>query len=79
MSLFPALMGQHETKDVLQTVKQSLDDVLLRDRTPLDAPMRRVRQSIHDGNPADKLVAKLQDVHAQSLERAQKRAAIRFP
>ncbi len=40
--------------------------------------MRRVRQRIHDRQPADKLVAKLKDVHFQSLQRAQKRAAVKL-
>ncbi len=69
-------MDQQETKDILQTVKQSLDGVLLRDRAYLNSLMRRVRQCIHDSKPTDKLVAKLTDVHFQSLERAQKRAAV---
>ncbi|VGO19033.1 ATP-dependent RNA helicase HrpA [Pontiella sulfatireligans] len=71
-------MDQSETKKVLNTVKQSLDGLLLRDRGHLNALMRRVRQCIHDSKPADKLVAKLQEVHVQSLERAQKRAAVQL-
>ena len=69
-------MNQSETKEIVQTVRQSLDSLLLRDRTHLNALMRRVRQCIHDRKPTDKLIAKLQDVHAQSLERAHKRAAV---
>ncbi|MEN7972984.1 MAG: ATP-dependent RNA helicase HrpA [Verrucomicrobiota bacterium] len=60
----------------MQTVKQSLDSLLLRDRAHLNSLMRRVRQCIHDQKPADKLVGKLKDVHFQSLERAQKRAGV---
>lgn len=71
-------MDQSETKVILQAVKQSLDGLLLHDRGHLNALMRRVRQGIHDRKPTDKLVAKLQDVHAQSLERAQKRAAVQL-
>ncbi|MDH3981850.1 MAG: ATP-dependent RNA helicase HrpA, partial [Kiritimatiellaceae bacterium] len=69
-------MNQQETKDFLQTVKRSLDDVLLRDRTHLNSLMRRVRQCIHDNKPSEKLVVKLRDAQFQSLERAQKRAAV---
>ncbi|MEA2068000.1 MAG: helicase-related protein, partial [Verrucomicrobiota bacterium] len=68
-------MDQSETKEILQTVKQSLDGLLLRDRGHLNALMRRVRQCIHDRKPTGKLVAKLTDMHFQALERAQKRAA----
>ncbi|WP_168442022.1 ATP-dependent RNA helicase HrpA [Pontiella desulfatans] len=71
-------MNQPETKELLQKVKRSLDGVLLRDRAYLNSLMRRVRQCIHDGKPADKLVAKLRDAHAQALERAQKRAAVQL-
>jgi len=71
-------MDQSETKEVLNTVKQSLDDVLLRDRAHLNSLMRRIRQCIHDRKPTDKLIAKLKDVHFQSLERAQKRAAVKL-
>ncbi len=78
MYLFPALMEQSETKEILQTVKQSLDGLLLRDRAHLNALMRRVRQLIHDRKPSDKLVSKLKDVHFQSLQRAQKRAAVQL-
>ena len=69
-------MNQLETKELLNTVKQSLDGLLLRDRAYLNSLMRRVRQCIHDSKPADKLMAKLTDVYAQALERAQKRAAV---
>jgi ATP-dependent helicase HrpA len=71
-------MDQSETKELLNTVKQSLDGLLLRDRGHLNALMRRTRQCIHDGKPTDKLITKLKDVHAQSLERAQKRAAVKL-
>ena len=71
-------MNQAETKEMLQTVKQSLDGVLLRDRAHLNSLMRRVRQRIHDNQPADKLVGKLKDAHFQALERVQKRAAVKL-
>ncbi|MCF7816250.1 MAG: ATP-dependent RNA helicase HrpA [Kiritimatiellales bacterium] len=71
-------MEQSETKAILQEVKQSLDGLLLRDRAHLNSLMRRVRQCIHDGQPSDKLAAKLKDVHVQSLERAQKRATVQL-
>jgi len=71
-------MDQSETKEILQAVRQSLDRLLLRDRAHLNALMRRVRQCIHDEKPVDKLVGKLQDVHFKSLERAQKRAAVKL-
>jgi ATP-dependent helicase HrpA len=76
MPLFPALMDQAQTKEILQAVKRSLDGLLLRDRGHLNALMRRVRQCVHDNKPADKIVAKLQAVHGQALARAQKRAAV---
>jgi len=62
----------------LQTVKQSLDGLLLRDREHLNTLMRKVRQRIHDRQPADKLVAKLQQAHFQALQRAQKRSAVKL-
>ncbi|WP_372846304.1 ATP-dependent RNA helicase HrpA [Pontiella sp.] len=71
-------MDRQETKEVLNTVKQSLDGVLLRDRAYLNSLMRRVRQGIHDNQPTDRLAAKLKDAHFQALERAQKRAAVRL-
>lgn len=71
-------MNQAETKKILQTVRQSLDSILLRDRVHLNALIRRVRQCIHDSKPTDKLVGKLKDVHFQSVERAQKRAAVKL-
>ena len=78
MALFPAPMDQSETKEILNTVKQSLDGLLLRDRGHLNALMRRVRQCIHDRKPTDKLVAKLKGVQVQALERAQKRAGVKL-
>ncbi len=78
MSLFLALMDQSETKEVLNTVKQSLNGLLLRDRGHLNALMRRTRQCIHDNKPSDKLVVKLKDIHQQALERAQKRASVKL-
>ena len=71
-------MSPQETKDLLQTVKQSLAGLLLRDRAHLNSLMRRVRKCIHDREPADKLAAKLKDAHLQSLERVQKRAAVQL-
>ncbi|MDF7798298.1 ATP-dependent RNA helicase HrpA [Pontiellaceae bacterium B1224] len=69
-------MNQAEIKELLQTVKQALDGVLLRDRGHLNALMRRVRQRIHDNQPAEKIVSKLQSEYFQSLERAKKRLAV---
>jgi ATP-dependent helicase HrpA len=71
-------MDQSETKEILQTVKQSFDGLLLRDRGHLNALMRRIRQCIHDSKPADKLVGKLKDVHFLALKRANMRAAVQF-
>ncbi|HSR88079.1 MAG TPA: ATP-dependent RNA helicase HrpA, partial [Pontiella sp.] len=68
----------HETKEILQQVKLSLDGLLLRDRAHLNALMRRIRKCIHDRKPADKLAAKLKDVHRQSQDRAQRRAAVQL-
>ncbi len=78
MPLFPASMDSHGTKEILQTVKRSLDTLLLRDRAHLNALMRRVRQRIRDGQPADKLIEKLQDVFDLSLQRIQKRASVKL-
>ncbi|MDF7822572.1 ATP-dependent RNA helicase HrpA [Pontiellaceae bacterium B12227] len=69
-------MNQPETKELLQTVKKSLDGVLLRDRAHLNSLMRRVRQCIHDNKPSDQLAAKLKDAHFQSLERSKKRSSV---
>ncbi len=69
-------MNMPETKELLAEVKQSLDDVLLRDRSNLNALMRRIRQRIHDNKPADNLIGKLKAVHVQALERTQKRARV---
>ncbi|MEI6890830.1 MAG: ATP-dependent RNA helicase HrpA [Pontiella sp.] len=69
-------MNVPEIKDLLQTVKKSLDGVLLRDRAHLNSLMRRVRQRIHDNQPADNIASKLKAEHFQSLERAQKRAQV---
>ncbi len=71
-------MDQLETKEILQTVKQSLDGLLLRDCAHLNSLMRRVRQHIHDRKPTDKLIARLQNVHLQALDRAQKRANLKL-
>jgi ATP-dependent helicase HrpA len=71
-------MDQQVTKELLQTVKRSLDGLLLRDRAHLNALMRRVRQRIHDQQPANKLVKQLKDVHIQALKRAQKRADVQL-
>jgi ATP-dependent helicase HrpA len=71
-------MDQSETKELLQTVRRSLDGLLLRDRGHLNALMRRVRQCIHDGKPTDKAAAKLKEVHGQALERAKKRATVKL-
>jgi ATP-dependent helicase HrpA len=69
-------MNSAETKEFLNTVKQSLDDVLLRDRAHLNALMRRVRQRIHDNEPAENIVSKLKTAYFQSLERAQQRSMV---
>ncbi len=71
-------MDSQQTKVTLQTVKQSLDGLSLRDRAHLNALMRRVRQRIHDRQPADQLIARLKDIHVQSLQRAQKRTDVRL-
>lgn len=71
-------MEPHETKEILQQVKQSLDALLLRDRAHLNVLMRRVRQRIHDRQPAEQLVEKLRSVHLQSVKRAQRRAAVQL-
>ncbi|MCF7847646.1 MAG: DEAD/DEAH box helicase, partial [Kiritimatiellales bacterium] len=71
-------MDGNETKEILQTLKRSLDGVLLRDRSSLNGLMRQIRQRIRDNQGTDKLVATLTDVHFQSLERAQKRAATKL-
>jgi len=78
MALSSALMEQQEAKELLQEIRPSLADVLLRDRARLNALMRRIRQCIHDRKPADKLTAKLKDEHAHALERAQKRAVVQL-
>ena len=69
-------METQETKEILQQVKQSLDGLLLRDRAHLNALLRRVRQRVHDRQPAEQLVEKLKSVHLQSLQRAQRRATV---
>ena len=69
-------MDTHETKKILQDIKQSLDGVLLRDRAHLNSLMRRVRQRIREHKPAEKIVEKLKEVHFSALQRAQKRAAV---
>ncbi len=71
-------MDQQQTKEILQTVKQSLDGVLLRDRARLNSLMRRVRQRIHDRQPADKLVEKLKSAYFEARGRAQKRAGVQL-
>ncbi len=71
-------MEPQETKDILRKVKQSLDSLLLRDRAQLNGLMRRVRQRIHDRQPAEQLVEKLSRVHLQSLKRAEQRAAVKL-
>jgi hypothetical protein len=68
-------MDQKQTKEILHTVKKSLDGVLLRDRAQLNALMRRVRQHIRERKPADQIVEKLKASHNAALQRAQKRAA----
>jgi len=71
-------MDQSEARKAVQTVKESLDGLLLRDRAHLNALMRRVRQRIHDRQPADKLINQLEEVHVQSLQRAKIRKAVEF-
>jgi ATP-dependent helicase HrpA len=71
-------MNTPETKEILQAVKRSMDGVLLRDRAHLNSLMRRVRQRIHDNQPADKLIGKLKDAHFHALQRAQKRTAVKL-
>ena len=74
MPLFPALMDQTQTKEILHTVKKSLDGVLLRDRAQLNSLMQRVRQRIREQKPTDQIVEKLIAAHTSALQRAQKRA-----
>ncbi len=69
-------MNQAGTKEILAEVKQSLDCVQLRDRSNLNALMRRIRQRIHDHKPADHLVSKLKDAHAQAVRRANIRSQV---
>jgi ATP-dependent helicase HrpA len=71
-------MNQAETKEFLQSVKRSLDSVLLRDRTYLNSLMRRIRQRLRENQPADKIVSKLQDAYVQSLDRVQKRTNVKL-
>lgn len=71
-------MNPNETKALLRDVKQSLDGLLLRDRAELNALMRAVRRRIHDGQPADRLIGKLQRCHARALKCAEARADIRL-
>ena len=78
MSLFPARMNTSETKGILAEVKQSLDHVLLRDRSKLNSQMRKVRQRLHDNQPADQLTGKLKELHTQALKRAQRRAQVKL-
>ncbi|MBN2685049.1 MAG: ATP-dependent RNA helicase HrpA [Pontiellaceae bacterium] len=67
-------MDQTQTKEILHTVKKSLDGVLLRDRAQLNALMQRVRQRIREQKPTDQIVEKLKAAHTSALQRAQKRA-----
>jgi ATP-dependent helicase HrpA len=71
-------MEPQATKELLQTVKRSLESVLLRDRAHLNSLMRRVRQRIHDRQPADQLIGKLQEAQIQALQRAQTRASVKL-
>lgn len=71
-------MEQSETKDLLNTVKQSLDGMLLRDRAYLNSLMRKLRQMIREKKPNDKLVLKLKDAHAQALQRVTTRAEVKL-
>ncbi|MBN2704785.1 MAG: ATP-dependent RNA helicase HrpA [Pontiellaceae bacterium] len=67
-------MDQTQTKEILHTVKKSLDGVLLRDRAQLNSLMQRVRQRIREQKPSDQIVGKLKAAHISALQRAQKRA-----
>ena len=67
-------MDTKETKEILHTVKKSLDGVLLRDRAQLNSLMQRVRQRIREQKPTDQIVEKLIAAHISALQRAQKRA-----
>lgn len=69
-------MDPHETKEILQTVKQSLDGLLLGDRAHLNALMRRIRQCIHDRKPVDRQLEKLNAIHLQAMQRVEKRAGV---
>ena len=71
-------MEQAQTKELLRTVKQSLDGLLLRDRARLNALMRRVRQRIHDRKPTGQLAERLRNLHIQALENARVRAETRL-
>lgn len=65
-------MDTKETKEILHTVKKSLDGVLLRDRAHLNALMQRVRQRIREQKPTDQIVEKLIAAHISALQRTQK-------
>lgn len=69
-------MEREDPKLVLQTIKQSLDDLLLRDRARLNGLMRKIRQLLRENKPTEKLIDKLTQQHAEALQRAQQRADI---
>jgi len=78
MSLFPARMNPAETKQILADVKKSLDRLQLQDRAHLNSLMRRIRQRIHDGQSADKLIDKLKDIQSQAMRRMHLRANVQL-
>ena len=69
-------MNTQDSREILHTVKQSLDGVLLYDRAQLNSLMRRIRQSIRDRKPTDHLISILKEIHFSALQRAQKREAV---
>jgi ATP-dependent helicase HrpA len=71
-------MESKESKQVLQEVKRSLDDLLLSDRDRLNGLMRRIRQRIHDRQPAERLLAQLKEQHARALRRTEQRAGVKL-
>ena len=69
-------MNTAGVKEELRAVKDTLDRVLLRDRNHLNGLMRKVRQRLHDGKPADQMLEKLRAEHINALKRAQVRAGV---
>lgn len=75
MPYFPTSMDSLEIKKLLQSVKQSMNGLLLQDRSHLNALLRRVRDRLRSGQPADRLLDTLIKVQTQAVDRAAKRAA----